>query len=137
MKFIKPIFFCLTMIFVLTSCASSEKDFEIGYVKTIQDGCGEYYTYETDSISKDAKYVFVSDFSGNAFVNINGNDVSFKRDTTDKNQNKEIWLSNSFTIEINTHIVEQYDEGSYDIGTMVIKFADKTKNLKIHGTTGC
>lgn len=123
------------------SCASSdensEKDFQIGYVNTKIGDCGEYYTYDTIPQNKETKYVFVSDIGNNIFVNINGKDIVLTSDETNKNEQIHTWLSNSYTVEVNVHIVEQYDEVSYNKGTVTIKNSSKTKIIKVHGYFGC
>ncbi|MBX3164185.1 MAG: hypothetical protein KF900_06855 [Bacteroidetes bacterium] len=138
MKYIKYIIFCLTIVFSLVSCTSSEnseKDFQIGYTNTTMEmhhGCVRHYTYDTISKNKYDAVLFIADLVENrASMNINGKEIILKRDTLDTSN---IWIANSYTVQINTHVTEELEEFSYVEGTLTIKNGNKVKVIKVRGS---
>jgi hypothetical protein len=115
----------------------------IGFFSAIPkeiDGCVGTYTYDTTLLKKE-KYILITNLQKLAMIRIDGVTVFLQQVSHSQPAEhtfRNVYKANGYTIVvIEKDIKDVGDEGSYERGTMEIKYGAIHVIYKIHGTAGC
>jgi hypothetical protein len=116
--------------------------FKIDFLKqipsSISDSSGEFYTYDTTSLSN-KKYIFLSDLVTFAVVKINGTDIYLAKDyqksiELSKNIFQDVYSGNGYTVLLTFHLIKHLGNGvSYNEGTLNVQNSKYKMSFKVHG----
>lgn len=117
---------------------------KLDFFKTVPDtidGCGEYFTIESEKDDSE-NYIFLSNLSSFAIIKVNGKNVILEKDTIkskeiSKKEFLEIYRGNGYEATLKTKVIKQYDEGAFCKGTLNINDSKKETEYKIKGSSGC
>ncbi|MRX41528.1 hypothetical protein GJU43_19770 [Flavobacterium sp. LC2016-23] len=130
----------------ISSEKKSNKNLEIklDLFKTVPDtidGCGEYYTLESEN-DNSKNYIFLSNLSNFAIIKVSGKNVFLQKDSINskeisKDEYLEIYSGNGFKATLKIKVIKKYDEGGFYKGTLKINNKEKETDYKIKGESGC
>jgi hypothetical protein len=124
--------------------SQSDTTFKLDFFNTIPDtidGCAEYITYDTSTVTKD-KYIFLSNLTDFAIIKIKGNVIYLKRDSIESKEINAksyvaVYKGQYYKAVLTIKQTKSYDEGGLYDGTLQI-IGDKINVLfKVHGESGC
>jgi hypothetical protein len=105
------------------------------------DGCGEYFTIESEKDDSE-NYIFLSNLSSFAIIKVSGENIFLEKDTIkskdiSKNEYFEIYRGNGYEATLKVKFIEMYDEGGFCKGTLKINNSKKETEYRIKGSSGC
>ena len=117
---------------------------KLDFFKTVPDtidGCGEYFTIESEKDDSE-NYIFLSNLSSFAIIKVNGENIFLEKDTIkskdiSKDEYLEIYRGNGYEATLKAKFIKMYDEGGFCKGTLKINDSRKETEYKIKGSSGC
>jgi hypothetical protein len=117
---------------------------KLGFFKSVPDtidGCGEYFTYDTNNVSKN-KYIFLSNLISFAIIKIDGINFYLSKDTIESKEINAksyvaVYSGHGYKAILTVKQTTTYDEGGFYIGTLQIIGDKKKATFKVHGEAGC
>lgn len=104
------------------------------------DGCSSAYSLNKSDYDAD-KFIFAGNLTDSALMVINGEDVIFHKEesnTLPSDHDTTIFHSSEYTLVIDVHVIEEYDEEWIQEGTLTLKTKKgKISSWKIYGSAGC
>nr|WP_298659231.1 hypothetical protein [uncultured Flavobacterium sp.] len=105
------------------------------------DGCGEFYTIESEK-DESQNFIFLSNFSSFGIIKVNGKDVFLEKKPTKSKAISDDEIFNEYEgigikVIIKTKLKERFDEGGFYTGTLKLIYKNDEVVYKIKGESGC
>lgn len=122
----------------------TDSDIKLDYFRSIPntiDGCGEFFTYNTNEFGKD-KFIFLSNITSFAIIKVEEKDIYLNIDKEESREINEtsyisVYKGDGYKAILNITQTKAYDEGGFYSGTLQIIHGDKTVTFHVHGEAGC
>jgi hypothetical protein len=128
----------------ITAVSQGDTTFKLEFFREIPDtidGCGEYFTYDTNRISKN-RYIFLSNLTEFAIIKINDRNIYLKRDSLESKEINDksyiaVYKGHYYKAVLKIKQTKTYDEGGSYSGTLQIIGKNINRTFKVHGEAGC
>ncbi|MET0637375.1 MAG: hypothetical protein ABWZ25_15195 [Chitinophagaceae bacterium] len=107
------------------------------------DGCGDFYMLNSEDIES-GNYIFLSNMSEVAIMIIDRDTAFLNIDTTKSRElggdgifNDVFRGSDGLTVELKVKMFDEYEEGAFFKGELIIHKGSRRRVYKIHGQSGC